>query len=112
MMLRWWANDRAGSVVVALFSAFVVFVTAPANAVSSKRNEKSKSPTHDIRKAKDTDGVAEARLIEILRLIGMADTRNALSKAEKLVSDFPNFQLDNFSKQNSRCLNVKIIGSF
>jgi hypothetical protein len=39
------------------------------------------------------DGVAEARLIEILRLIGMADTRNALSKAEKLVSDFPNFQL-------------------
>lgn len=39
------------------------------------------------------DGVAEARLIEIFRLIGMENTSDALSKAEKLVSDFPNFQL-------------------
>lgn len=39
------------------------------------------------------DGLAEARLIEIYRLIGSANTRDALRKAEKLVADYPNFQL-------------------
>ncbi|WP_296661234.1 L,D-transpeptidase, partial [Rhodoferax sp.] len=39
------------------------------------------------------DGVAEARLIEIYRLIGQSDTRAALGLAEKLVKDFPDFAL-------------------
>ncbi len=39
------------------------------------------------------DGVAEARLIEVYRLIGKADTHNALQKAERLVKDFPTFAL-------------------
>ena len=39
------------------------------------------------------EGVAEARLIEIYRLIGKADTRVALRKAEQLVKDFPTFAL-------------------
>jgi L,D-transpeptidase YnhG len=39
------------------------------------------------------DGEAEARLIEIYRLIGQAQTRLALAKAEALVKDSPNFQL-------------------
>jgi L,D-transpeptidase YnhG len=39
------------------------------------------------------DGQAEARLIEIYRLIGNAQTRQALPKAEMLVRDHPNFQL-------------------
>lgn len=43
--------------------------------------------------AKFQDGVAEARLIEIYRLIGQADTRTALALAEKLVADFPSFAL-------------------
>jgi hypothetical protein len=39
------------------------------------------------------DGEAEARLIEIYKLIGQARTRNALQKAEALVADHPNFAL-------------------
>lgn len=39
------------------------------------------------------DGVAEARLIEIYRLIGQARNREALDRAEQLVKDHPNFQL-------------------
>lgn len=36
------------------------------------------------------DGVAEARLVEIYRLIGQSDARAALGLAEKLVKDFTN----------------------
>jgi murein L,D-transpeptidase YafK len=39
------------------------------------------------------DGDAEARLIEIYKLIGQAQTRAALAKAEALVHDHPNFSL-------------------
>ena len=39
------------------------------------------------------DGEAEARLIEIYKLIGQASTREALRQAEILVQDHPNFQL-------------------
>lgn len=39
------------------------------------------------------DGEAEARLIEIYKLIGQAKPREALRKAESLVKDHPNFQL-------------------
>lgn len=43
--------------------------------------------------AQHRDGEAEARLIEIYKLIGQAKTRTALAKAEALVRDHPNFQL-------------------
>ncbi len=39
------------------------------------------------------DGEAEARLIEIYKLIGQSETRAALRKAEALVKDHPNFGL-------------------
>jgi len=39
------------------------------------------------------DGLAEARLIEIYRLIGQAQTKPALTRAEALVKDFPDFAL-------------------
>lgn len=39
------------------------------------------------------DGEAEARLIEIYKLIGQSSPREALRKAESLVGDHPNFQL-------------------
>ena len=42
---------------------------------------------------KPREGDAEARLIEIYRLIGQARGRDALVKAEGLVRDHPNFQL-------------------
>ncbi len=39
------------------------------------------------------DGEAEARLLEVYRLIGQAQGRQALAKAEALVTEHPNFQL-------------------
>jgi L,D-transpeptidase YnhG len=39
------------------------------------------------------DGQAEARLIDIYKLIGQAKTRQALPLAERLVREHPNFQL-------------------
>lgn len=39
------------------------------------------------------DGIAEARLIEIYRMIGSSNIRGALQKSETLVRDYPNFQL-------------------
>ena len=41
----------------------------------------------------DKQGTAEARLIEVYNLIGKGQTRDALSKAEHLANDLPNFQL-------------------
>jgi len=43
--------------------------------------------------AKDADGAAEARLIEIYKLISQGQNREALAKASRLVEDLPNFQL-------------------
>jgi murein L,D-transpeptidase YafK len=44
-------------------------------------------------KPKAQIGTAEARLLDIYRLIGRYDTRTALVRAERLVSDYPNFAL-------------------
>ena len=41
----------------------------------------------------DSDGIAEAKLIEIYQLIGQGAHREALEKADKLVQLVPNFQL-------------------
>lgn len=38
-------------------------------------------------------GLAEARLIEVYQLVGKAQIREALAKAEGLVKDYPHFQL-------------------
>jgi L,D-transpeptidase YnhG len=38
-------------------------------------------------------GLAEARLIEVYQLVAKSQGREALAKAEKLVHDYPNFQL-------------------
>ena len=44
-------------------------------------------------KAENRDGQAEARLIDIYKLIGQAKIRDAVQLAESLVRDHPNFQL-------------------
>lgn len=41
----------------------------------------------------DADGVAEARLITVYKLIGQGKNRQALAEAETLVRNHPNFQL-------------------
>jgi hypothetical protein len=60
------------------------FIAEAKSAPKSKTNER---PTQ-VR-----DGLAEARLIDIYRLIGDGRTRDALKRAEQLVADYPHFQL-------------------
>ena len=43
--------------------------------------------------AAQSDGLAEARLLEIYRLIGQGDLRQAMTRAQNLVATHPNFQL-------------------
>jgi murein L,D-transpeptidase YafK len=93
MKLGWWTASRQSAVAGTLVLLLAVGGTSPAEALSHKRNGKSKAPPQKTPAAKDADGVAEARLIEIYKLIGLAQNREALSKADHLVADFPSFQL-------------------
>lgn len=63
----------------------------PANAPAAEKQ--SLVPSRASRASAKREGEAEARLIEIYKLVGQASTREALHKAEGLVRDHPNFQL-------------------
>lgn len=58
----------------------------------SKRKARTQ-PSAALNPANDRDGLAEAQLIDIYKLVGQAKTREALPLAERLVRDNPNFQL-------------------
>lgn len=74
--------------LLALGCATLVLATAlPAEAKPLRK--KAAAPARTVVR----DGEAEARLLEIYRLIGQADSRQALAKAQSLVADHPNFQL-------------------
>ena len=62
-----------------------------AEAAGHGRKKSARAPVPVVRAVRD--GEAEARLIEIYRLIGQAQVRQALKHAEALVRDHPNFQL-------------------
>ncbi|MEP6790306.1 MAG: L,D-transpeptidase family protein [Ramlibacter sp.] len=72
-----------------------------ADAAHSRKKAKAKAPAaaKGARRAPlavnqlGRDGEAEARLIDIYRLVGASQPREALAKAEALVNDHPNFQL-------------------
>ena len=59
----------------------------------SSRKSRAAAAANALTKAENRDGQAEARLIDIYKLIGQAKTREALPLAERLVQDNPNFQL-------------------
>ncbi|MFN5349590.1 MAG: L,D-transpeptidase family protein [Polaromonas sp.] len=64
--------------------------------VDRPKNSTRKARTaaaHTLANAGNRDGQAEARLIDIYKLIGQAKIRDALPLAESLVRDHPNFQL-------------------
>jgi L,D-transpeptidase YnhG len=68
-------------------------VHAQVRSATPEKRKPSIRQAQAVPKAIVRDGEAEARLIDIYKLIGQAKTREALSKAEKLVQDHPNFQL-------------------
>lgn len=77
---------------VALLSLLLAGAS-PLHAAPPKPQGKAKLVRQELPVVKDTDGVAEARLIEIYKLVGQAQNREALAKATQLAADLPNFQL-------------------
>ena len=74
--------------------AMALVVSTTTFAAPKKRHAKSQAPAPAQAPApKDTDGLAEARLIDIYRLIGAARNREALALADRLVAEYPHFQL-------------------
>ena len=73
-----------------LLALVALAVSLPATAVDRKKKPRHGKPPAA---AAHQDGKAEARLIEIYRLIGQARTREALALSGTLVRDHPNFQL-------------------
>lgn len=93
MKLKLWMAGTRTLVVGPLLLTLVLIGTGPAHALNHKRPGKSKAPRQEVAVVKDTEGVAEARLIEIYKLIAQAQNRDALARADRLVEDFPSFQL-------------------
>ncbi len=95
MMLRWLlvGVDRS-ALNTALLAMALACTNLPAYAVHAKKHAaKPKPARQEAPVVKDQDGVAEARLIEVYKLIGHAQNREALAKADQLVAEFPHFQL-------------------
>jgi len=66
-----------------------------ANAGKPKKSSRKSrtAAAHALANSENRDGQAEARLIDIYKLIGQAKTREAMPLAESLVREHPNFQL-------------------
>ena len=76
------------------FLPLVFLLGTGTSAASKNTNAATHNATISIAPKKVVDpGLAEARLIEIYQLIAKMQAREALTKAEKLVQDFPQFQL-------------------
>jgi len=71
----------------------VAITLQSAAAASAARPASHKAAPAPAAAALPHDGQAEARLIEVYRLIGAGRNRDALARAETLVRDHPNFQL-------------------
>ena len=67
-------------------------VAPNANGLNNGNNQLGAISTN-VGSGRDSDGVAEAQLIEIYKLIGRGQNREALDKAGKLVQAVPTFQL-------------------
>ena len=104
--MTWELKNALWAVACVALSA--TLSALPVHAESSKRKKTADTLAAEKRKstprkakvqpvpestARDRDSQAEARLIEIYRLIGQAKTRQALPLAERLVREHPNFQL-------------------
>lgn len=105
--MKW--DLKNAPLAAACLALSVALSALPAHAESKKRKKSADTTTSEKRKSKsrkakaqpelesaaneNRDGQAEARLIDIYKLIGKAKTREALPLAERLVREHPNFQL-------------------
>ncbi|WP_178084844.1 L,D-transpeptidase family protein [Rhodoferax aquaticus] len=73
--------------------AFVIAIPMASFAANTSGNKRQETARQEVAHVQEADGIAEARLIEVYTLIGRGHSREALSKAEQLVTDLPSFQL-------------------
>ena len=85
--------DMGASYFTAAIATLLLFGANLVHAAPETRKVKKEPIRQQVATSKGVDGVAEARLIEVYSLIGKAQNRDALVKAEQLVDDLPNFQL-------------------
>ena len=77
-----------------LWSALLGLVCLSGSALAKKNPAKTPAPAAAAAlAAPSSEGAAEARLIEIYKLIGRSRHQEALQKASRLVDDIPHFQL-------------------
>jgi L,D-transpeptidase YnhG len=74
-------------------SLFIALSMLCSNAAAAEPRATQKTTTRVAARPTVKDGEAEARLIEIYKLAGQSKGRAALTLAERLVNDHPNFQL-------------------
>jgi len=88
-----------GVLVTCVVALSAGFAAAPGYArvirtkASATSHEAPHQPSTSLPALQAQSAPAEARLLEIYRLVGSGQTRQALNKAEVLVRDVPNFQL-------------------
>ncbi|WP_332814645.1 L,D-transpeptidase family protein [Ramlibacter sp.] len=76
----------------ALCAALALALAAPADA-TTRHKSKPRKPRSVAAKPAPRDGQAEARLLDVYRLVGQGQARLALARAEALVREHPHFQL-------------------
>lgn len=84
------ARCIARAACILALTAVAAQATAAPRAAAHHARAKAPAPATP---AAVRDGQAEARLIEVYRLVGSGQVRQALERAEALVRDHPNFQL-------------------
>jgi murein L,D-transpeptidase YafK len=80
--------------LVLLLPALLVMVL-PGWAAASRRPPRPEAAASApvVAKNANVDDLAETKLVEVYQLVAHGKTREAMAKAEKLVQDYPNFQL-------------------
>jgi L,D-transpeptidase YnhG len=80
--------------IFTLFMTAVVCLATTGHAAARKKVPAKAVRAAPVKPQKVVEaGLAEARLIEIYQLLAKTQSREALAKAERLVQDYPNFQL-------------------
>jgi len=83
-----------GQRVAALCAAWALALAGSALAAPPAKSKAKPKKTRAVAaRPAPRDGQAEARLIEVYRLVGAGQARQALARAEALVREHPNFQL-------------------
>jgi murein L,D-transpeptidase YafK len=90
---RWPDAGRVSTVIVGALMALSISLPASAAPLRSAVASAPLTVSVGHKPLPEQSPPAEARLLEIYRLIGQAQTRLALNRAEHLVHDVPNFQL-------------------